>query len=114
LETVPAPGGAGLLAEQGRIAEGAEGGEAGVFRGHAGCNILLSLPLDMETQLLIEQSTGTCASKQHLCSHHQSIKPHPQSLLGAGIRESAPTPYSLVPSPCFSFPAFFTLRLHPG
>ena len=70
-EAVPAPCGAGLLAKQGWIAEGAEGGEAGFFRGHAGGDVFGDLAIDVEAEFFIEGRCCRGAPEEHPYSHLQ-------------------------------------------
>ena len=75
LEPGPAPGGAGLFAKQGGIAEGPESGETRFFRAHAGGDVFGDLAVEVKTQFVVEAGGGRAALEKHGNFHSQFCKP---------------------------------------
>ena len=71
LQPLPAPGVAGLIAEGGGVAEGAERGTACFFGAVSGGEVLGDLLVEVELQLVLQLLPGTIAAKQHLALHEK-------------------------------------------
>ena len=70
----PAPGGARLVAQHGRIAEEAQRRSARLLRAHARSPVLRDLPLQMKRQLVIELRSGAPPRKQHPHAHRKTVE----------------------------------------
>jgi len=74
-EPVPRPRGAGLVAQQRGVAEGAKRGVASLFRVHAGGDVIGGLALNVEAKFVVELCAGLAAPKEHSHAHSELIQP---------------------------------------
>ena len=65
-EPVPTPGGAGLIAEERGIAEGAESGVASFLGVHAGGDVFGDLAIEVELKFVIEVRGGRACGRKSI------------------------------------------------